>query len=79
MSNSLKLKTILSAHLHIPVDQLSDSLSQDDVDTWDSITMVNLIAEIEETFTISFDITDILSFKNVGLITSIVRENGIDV
>jgi len=45
---------------------LSDELTADDVDAWDSLSHVNLIIAIEMAFDIQFKQSEILNFANVG-------------
>lgn len=45
---------------------LSDELTADDVDAWDSLSYVNLIIAVEIAFDIEFKQSEILNFANVG-------------
>lgn len=45
---------------------LSDDLTADDVDAWDSLSYVNLIIAVEIAFDIEFKQSEILNFANVG-------------
>ena len=45
---------------------LSDELTADEVDAWDSLSHVNLILAIEIAFDIEFKQSEILNFANVG-------------
>lgn len=45
---------------------LSDELTADDIDAWDSLSHVNLIIAIEMAFDIGFKQNEILNFANVG-------------
>jgi acyl carrier protein len=45
---------------------LSDDLTANDVDAWDSLSHVNLIIAIEIAFDIEFKQSEILNFANVG-------------
>lgn len=54
---------------------LSDELTADEVDSWDSLSHVNLIISIEMAFDIQFKQSEILNFANVGeLKESILRK-----
>ena len=54
---------------------LSDDLTANDVDAWDSLSHVNLIIAIEIAFDIEFKQSEILNFANVGeLKDSIARK-----
>ena len=45
---------------------LSDETTADDVDGWDSLSHVQLVAAMEEAFGIEFKSREILSWDNVG-------------
>ena len=45
---------------------LTDEMTADDVDAWDSMSYVNLILAIEIAFGIEFNQSEILKFANVG-------------
>ena len=54
---------------------LSDETTADDVDGWDSLSHVQLVAAMEEDFGIEFKSREILSWDNVGdLIDSIEKK-----
>lgn len=78
MSNQEKFKQVVAECLQIDPEQVRPSLSQDNVETWDSVAMVTLISEIENAFGVSFEITEMLSFKTVGLIAELLKEKGVD-
>ncbi len=45
---------------------LSDEMTADDVDAWDSLSHINLMIAIELAFDIEFKQSEIQSFSNVG-------------
>ena len=54
---------------------LNDETTADDVDAWDSLSHVQLVAAMEEAFSIEFKSREILSWDNVGdLIDSIEKK-----
>lgn len=54
---------------------MSDELTANDVDAWDSLSHVNLIIAIEIAFDIEFKQSEILNFANVGeLKQSIIKK-----
>ena len=66
---------IISKVLKIPESHLNDGLSTDDVDGWDSLTHMNLIATLEEELEILFTIEQISSMGTVGEIRQAIRDN----
>ena len=45
---------------------VTDETTANDIEEWDSLTHINLIASIEDTFKIKFSLADVVSFKKVG-------------
>lgn len=46
-----------------------------DIEEWDSLTHITLIAEVEDTFDIKFSMKDVLGMKNVGEMADIIENN----
>ncbi len=45
---------------------VTDETTANDIEEWDSLTHISLIASIEDTFKIKFSLADVVSFKKVG-------------
>ncbi|RZJ65403.1 MAG: acyl carrier protein [Flavobacterium sp.] len=46
--------------------EVTESLSANDVDNWDSLSHMILISEVEKTFGITFKLRELNKMKNVG-------------
>ena len=53
---------------------ISDATTANDIEDWDSLTHMQLITEVEETFGIKFNIGEINSFANVGEMVRAIKE-----
>ena len=51
---------------------LSDDMTADDVDTWDSLSHMLLITEIEDQFNIKFRLRELNKMKNIGALIDIL-------
>lgn len=51
---------------------LTDSTSASDIEDWDSLTQIDLVASIQEEFHIKLKISDINSTNNVGEIIKLI-------
>ena len=51
---------------------VSDDLTANDVDNWDSLTHMVLISEVENIFGIKFKLKDLNKMKNVGALIEII-------
>lgn len=53
---------------------LNDSFAKDNVDGWDSVHQLNIIALLEESFDIMFDPEDIMEFTSYGKGRKLLRK-----
>lgn len=55
--------------------EVNDETTAADIDEWDSLTHITLIAAIEDEFDIKFDMTEVVKFEKVGdMIDSIQKK-----
>lgn len=52
---------------------LTDSLTANDVDNWDSLSHMILIVEIEKVFDIKFKLKELNKMNNVGALIEIIQ------
>ena len=53
---------------------LRDELTAADVQTWDSLTHINLVVGIEREFRVKFTTAEVISLKNAGDLKALVRK-----
>ena len=53
---------------------LSNEMSADDIENWDSLNHVKLLLACEETFNIKFDVQEIEDLKKVKDLISLIEE-----
>lgn len=53
---------------------LTDTTTSADIDGWDSLIHITLIAEIEDAFNIKFPMRKVVSMKNVGEMINTIEE-----
>ena len=53
---------------------LSDEMTADDLDAWDSLSHVNLIIAVELAFGIEFKHSEVQSFANVGELLNKIQD-----
>lgn len=68
------LNEIFSKNLKIPAQKLNDDVSIDEESSWDSVTHLMMISEIENKFEIKFTIDEIVSLDTLGAIRKIVNK-----
>ncbi len=74
-----KLRRILSEMLLIDESQIDDDLSRKQLDSWDSLTHLMLITEIESAFGIFLSDEDIIQINTVGDLKRKLREKGVNI
>ena len=62
----IKLTAIFRTVFNNDTLVLSDELTANDVDKWDSLSHMILISEIEKAFSIQFKLKDLNKMRNVG-------------
>jgi acyl carrier protein len=55
-----------------PSIEVDDSTTSDDIDGWDSLEHINLIAAVEQEFGVKFNMGQVVSMKNVGEMVDII-------
>lgn len=54
--------------------EISEETTADDIEDWDSLTHITLIAEIENEFGFKFSMKDVVGMKNVGEMLDIIEK-----
>jgi acyl carrier protein len=75
---STKLFSIFASVLGIPAGDISDSTNFDSVETWDSMTHMILINEIEAQFQLELSGDEIADIKTIGDAKRILAGRGAD-
>jgi acyl carrier protein len=77
-NNLEKLRNLFADCLELPIDQITPSLSQNQLPSWDSIATVTLVAELEEVFGVSFEVDEMLELTSLDRTINILREKGVE-
>ena len=51
---------------------VNDETTSDDIEDWDSLEHINLIAAVEQDFGVKFNMGQVVSMKNVGEMVDII-------
>lgn len=54
---------------------VTDETTSADIEDWDSLTHITLIAEVESTFSIKFSMKAVLDMKNVGEMADLIEKS----
>ena len=77
MDNNQKLLNIFSEIFEVDKTSLNESSSQDSIEKWDSMGMVQLINELELQFDVQFDLPEVAEFLTIGIVKSTLIEKGV--
>ena len=68
-----KLKKIFSKVLKVPLEEINDKTSPNNCSSWDSFNMIQLVIEIENEFDVKLEISEIVTIKSFGDVSSIIE------
>ena len=77
MENFEILRMTIANILRIDKDQIDENSSQDNIENWDSLAIVNMVTELEKVFNVQFDILEIVEFYSVEIIKLTLIDKGI--
>jgi len=69
-----KVQDIFRDVFQKPDLQIHPELTANDVDKWDSLTHLTMIAKVEEVFGFRFKLKEMVKMKNVGDMLAIINE-----
>jgi acyl carrier protein len=72
-----KLRQAISEALRIPPDRITPEMSIHKVDTWNSLTHIELVVSIEEMFHIQLTADEIVAMTSIAEIERILGNRGV--
>ena len=79
MSSKDSYDNIFIESFDLDKKQLNDKLEYNSIESWDSIGHMQMIAELEDTFEIEFEMDDIINFSSYNKGMEILVKYGIEV
>lgn len=73
------LEQILAEVLQMPVSEIKDELAMTDLDVWDSLRHMELIASLEQQLEIQLSFEEIVAMRSVGDIKRTLSSRGVAV
>ena len=70
-----KLNTVFRENFDDDEINLTDSTSSEDIEDWDSLEHITLVAAVENCFHIKFKVGEVVRFRNVGEMADIIFES----
>ena len=79
MSSVDKYSNIFKTALNISDDKMSENLKYNEIEEWDSIGHMTLIAALEEEYKISLETDDIIEFSSFKKGMSILKKYNVEI
>ena len=79
MSNKDNYDRVFIESFDLDEKKLNDKLEYNSIKSWDSIGHMQMIAELEDTFEIEFEMDDIINFSSYNMGMEILKKYGIEV
>ncbi len=76
--NAERFKSVVSAILGVSPQEVSDDLTPDSVDTWDSLNQINLIGALEQEFGVTLAAQNLGDYMTVALLKKLLVEHGVE-
>jgi len=73
-----KVFRVVSQIMDVPVEDVNESSSPENLEKWDSLQHMNLILALEEEFAVRFSDEDVFLIENVAIILEILENKGIE-
>lgn len=73
----LQVEQIIADILEIPVESVTDELTSDDLEEWDSLASMTIVRELEKHFNIHFSFDDLLNLDSVKGIKKMISEKNV--
>ena len=73
MEVSYKVKKIFSDVLEVSIEQINDETSPNNTSSWDSFNMVKLVVKLEEEFSISIGIEEVITIKSFANMLALIK------
>ena len=69
-----QIKEVLSAVIDVPLEEILDDASMDELEAWDSLAQMNLVIAREEEFEITIPDEEVGTMLSLPLILSLLNE-----
>jgi acyl carrier protein len=76
-TNREKFNSVLTAILGIDADAITDDLSPDSVDSWDSLNQINIISALEQEFGVHLAADNLAEYQSVARLSELLASHGI--
>ena len=72
-----KLEEIIAKVFELDISKIKKEMTPLDIETWDSLSQLNLISAIEKEFQIKLEIDEIFTVTKIGDIYNLLTKKGV--
>ena len=72
-----RLMGVMSQVFSLPRESISLDSSMENIENWDSLTHLQLVTSIEDTFNIKIEISEIIDMTSFSSIMAIIENKGV--
>lgn len=72
----MSFEQVVANALEIEVERISDDITPEDIETWDSLGHLTLITAIEKAFSIKLNMKEVQSIDSLGKLRALVERYG---
>tara|TARA_Y100000741_G_scaffold270100_1_gene210221 strand:+ start:792 stop:1025 length:234 start_codon:yes stop_codon:yes gene_type:complete len=76
---SEKLYRIVANVFNVDLSKINDNTRPETLEEWDSFNFYVLLDEIENKFSVSFDLNETLEIKKIGDFKKLLEKNGVQI
>jgi acyl carrier protein len=70
------VEQLVAEVLQVPPTMITDELTMQDIDVWDSLKHMELIVSLEEKFGLQLNFEEIVTMQSIGNIKRVLRARG---
>lgn len=71
-----EVRELVASVLNVPVTSVSDESGPENMEQWDSLAHITIVAALEERFGVNFEMTEILAIQSYGQLVEALRAHG---
>jgi acyl carrier protein len=69
-----RVQMVMADMFHVPVEQITEEFSPDNVEAWDSLQHLNLVLALEQEFGVQFTPEEIEQLLSAALVAELLEE-----
>jgi acyl carrier protein len=72
-----RVHQVFAETLRIPAERITDDTAPDNTPEWDSLKAMDLVAAIEEAFSVELTTAEIMAMRSVGRARVVLKKKGV--